>query len=267
MGYVMAGGLRTYYAQWGTSGEPVLLLHGGGVTADSWWGQGPALGEHYRVYAPERRGHGRTPDPEGPYGYPLMADDTAAFAEAVGTGPAAVIGWSDGATVAAHLALRRPDLVSRLVLIGTAITPEGTTESGRRLVCGDAGSREVLAGWFRPQYEPLSPDGPEHFPVVFEKLLAMWAAGSGLELGDLAGITAPTLVMQGDRDEVRVSHSAQLAETVPGGQLAVVPDTTHGLPLEKPELVTRLLADFLGGARPRRLTSMSVPGPDLAPAR
>ncbi len=256
--YVMARGLRTYYEEWG-AGDPVVLLHGGGVTADSWYGQAPALAARYRVLAPERRGHGRTPDVEGPYSYDGMADDTAAFMDEVGAGPAHVIGWSDGAVVALHLALRRPDLVAKLVVIGSAVTDEGATEAARALNVDDEEGRETLTRWFLPLYEPLSPDGPEHFPVFLGKLTRMWSGGTGLELADLARIAAPTLVMQGDDDGVRAAHSAEMAATLPEAQLAVVPGTSHALPLEKPDLVSRLLLDFLADDHPPKLMPMSGP--------
>ena len=94
--YVNAGGVRTYYEIHG-EGESLVLLHGGLATAESWAMQIPALAERYRVYVPERRGHGRTPDVAGPMTYEMMAEDTAAFLDAAGTGTAHLVGWSDGA--------------------------------------------------------------------------------------------------------------------------------------------------------------------------
>ncbi|WP_329125722.1 alpha/beta fold hydrolase [Streptomyces sp. NBC_01465] len=250
--YGTFNGLRTYYEAYG-AGDPVLLLHGGGVTADSWWGQIPALSEHYRVYAPERRGHGRTQDLEGPITSRLMAADTAALIETLCDGrPAHVIGWSDGAKVALRLALDRPELVRKLVVIGLSVSRDGDTPAAAELMHGP-GSEQALEEMFRPQYEPLSPDGPGHFPVVFAKLLEMWRTEPDLAFSELAALPMPTLVMQGDDDGVRVEHSAALAAAVPGAQLAVVPGTSHALPLEKPALVGQLLLDFLADEQTRKL--------------
>ena len=240
--YANVNGLRTYYKVLG-EGEPLVLLHGGGVTADSWFAQIPALAQEFRVYAPERRGHGRTPDVEGPVTTDIMADDTVAFLETLGTGPVHLVGWSAGGTVALRLALRRPDLVRKLVLISSGISRDGSTPADLELVHGP--DAQPLADMFRPQYEPLSPDGPEHFPVVFAKWLRMWREEPDIELSALAGLTMPVLVMQGDDDGVRVEHSAAIATALPDAQLAVVPGTTHVLPLEKPTLVNQLLLDFL----------------------
>ena len=240
--YATVNGLRTYYELRG-AGDPLVLLHGGGVTADSWFAQLPALAERFRVYAPERRGHGRTPDVGGPVTTELMADDTVALLEQLDTGPVHLVGWSAGGTVALRLALHRPDLVRKLVLIGTGLSREASTPADLALVHGP--DTEGLAALFRPQYEPLTPDGPDHFPVVFAKWLRMWREEPDIELSALAGLTMPVLVMQGDDDGVRVEHSAAVARALPNAQLAVVPGTSHALPLEKPALVNQLLLDFL----------------------
>src|SRR3954469_18349966 len=93
--YVDAAGTRTYYEMNG-SGAPLVLLHGGFCTVETLDGLVPALTEHYTVYAPERRGHGRTADVDGPITYTAMAADTIAFLDAVGVAGAQLVGWSDG---------------------------------------------------------------------------------------------------------------------------------------------------------------------------
>jgi pimeloyl-ACP methyl ester carboxylesterase len=253
--YATVNGLRMYYEARG-EGEPVVLLHGGGVTADSWYAQIPALAQRYRVYAPERRGHGRTPDVEGPVTSDLMADDTVALLDVLGTGPVHLIGWSAGGTVALRLALRRPDLVRKLILISTGISRDGSTAADDELVHGP--DVAALAEMFRPQYEPLSPDGPGHFPVVFDKWLRMWRAEPEIELSTLTRLRMPVLVMQGDDDGIRVEHSAAIATALPDAQLAVVPGTSHTLPLEKPALVNQLLLDFLAERQPAKFLPLGA---------
>lgn len=103
---------------------------------------------------------------------------------------------------------------------------------------------------FRPRYEPLSPDGPEHLPVVFEKWLHRRREEPDFGFERLAGLSMPVLVMQGgDDDGVWVEHSAAVATALPDAQLAMVPGTSHVPPLEKPALVNRLLLDFLAEAQ------------------
>ncbi|KMS77328.1 hypothetical protein ACM01_01490 [Streptomyces viridochromogenes] len=252
--YVTVRGLRTYYEEAGT-GEPLLLLHGGGVTAESWSQQIAALAEHYRVLVPERRGHGRTQDLAGPVTYPDMAEDTAAFLDELGTGPVRVAGWSDGGVVGLHLALIRPESVSKLVVIGAA-TQEGAHGYADALYDGSEESRQILTQMFHGPYAALSPDGPDHFPVVLDKLIRLWREGPGLALDDLGRIRVPVLVMQGDRDGVPVEHSAAMARALPDAQLAVVPGTSHAVPLEKADLVNRMLLDFFSSRQDVRMFAL-----------
>ncbi|WP_457055171.1 alpha/beta fold hydrolase [Kribbella sp. CWNU-51] len=256
--YVDARGVRTYYEELG-AGEPVLLLHGGGVTADSWLAQAPALAERYRVLIPERRGHGRSPDVDGPVTMEIFAADTVAFIEALELGPVRVIGWSDGGKVGMSLALSRPELVRKLVLIGTELTHAGGTAANQALLRPEG--LEVLKETFRQQYDPLSPDGPGHFDVVFDKWARMWDTLPDVVLTDLKALPMPVLLMQGDDDCVRIEHTAEVARAIPDAQVAVVPGTSHGLPLEKPGLVNSLLLDFLADPQPPKF----MPLGDLNP--
>ena len=103
----------------------MLLLHGGLCTAETFDAQAAALAEQYRVYVPERLGHGRTPDIDGPLTYEAMARHTIAFMDALGIESAHVAGWSDGALVGLLVALRRPLLVRKLALIDQFVTLDG----------------------------------------------------------------------------------------------------------------------------------------------
>jgi len=244
-GYIDAGGTRTYYEVQG-SGEPLILLHGGFATIETWRGQAPVFAERYRVYLPERRGHGRTPDVEGPMGFGLMARDTIAFMEALAIGRAHIVGWSDGGYVAMELALARPDLVRRLVLIGTAANGEGYTAETRE--GNEQLTPDSLAPFVRAAYDRLSPDGPEHFPIVFEKLAAVWRTEPDHSLADLARLTMPTLLLLGDHDALTVEHAAAMLRAIPHAELAVIPGASHGLLFEKPDLANRLILDFLAEA-------------------
>jgi pimeloyl-ACP methyl ester carboxylesterase len=103
--------------------------------------------------------------------------------------------------------------------------------------------------FLRLGYDPVSPDGPGHFDVVYAKTIAMIDSEPELDLAELAAVGAPALVLQGDRDDVTLEHGAAVAAALGNGRLAVLPGT-HGLPVELPELVNPLLISFLRGAVP-----------------
>jgi pimeloyl-ACP methyl ester carboxylesterase len=235
--YVELGGVRTWYGQYG-QGEPLALLHPGGADARSWAPTLEALAAHFHVFTPERRGHGRTPDVDGPITYELMAQDTIAFLERVVDGPAELVGCSVGASLALHVALRRPDLVRRLALISGVFHRDGWIPSA---IDPNASPPGVLARG----YAELSPDGPEHFPVVYAKLAHMNWEEPTHTASDLRGVTSRTLVMVGDDDEVTLEHAIAMYRGIPDAELAVVPGTSHGLLHEKPALCNAILVDFL----------------------
>jgi pimeloyl-ACP methyl ester carboxylesterase len=244
VGYLDVDGRSTWHEVSG-AGEPLVLLHGAFAGATSWFAQVPALvAAGFRVHIPERRGHAHTPDVDGPLTYSVMADDTIAYLETAVPAPAHLVGWSDGAVVGLLVALRRPDLVGRLVLIGQYYNSSGRATGGivdQLLAAGDD-----AMNFLRAEYDVVSPDGPDHFPVVYAKLLELVQTEPELELAELAAVTAPTLVLQGDRDEVTVEHSLAVVAAMPDARLAVLPGT-HALPIERPEVVNPLLISFLGG--------------------
>jgi pimeloyl-ACP methyl ester carboxylesterase len=238
--YVGVNGVRTYYEEHG-SGDPLLLLHGGLADAKSFGHQTPVLAERYRVILPERRGHGRTADVEGPISYDLMADDTVALMDALDTGPAHLVGWSDGGNVGMLVAIKRPDLVRKLVVIGANWSAEGLTPEAVAAITPDTATSWIPI--MRDVWKATAID-PEQFGVVLGKMMRCWF-DYAIPLGDLAQLGVPTLVMVGDDDVASFEHTIALYETIPDAQLAVIPGASHAAPVEKPELVNQLIVDFL----------------------
>ena len=148
--YVQLGAVRTWYDEHG-EGEPLVLLHGGLVDARFFEPNLPALAEHFHVYTPERRGHGHTPDVAGPITYQLMTDDTIAFLEAVVGQPADLVGHSDGAFVAMLVAIQRPELVKRLVMISGGFDKAGDA------VPDAEWDVDAIAEFLAPAYGEVSP--------------------------------------------------------------------------------------------------------------
>jgi pimeloyl-ACP methyl ester carboxylesterase len=249
--YADLNGVRTYYQVHGTSNEePLVLLHGGLATAETWGPQIAALSERYRVYVPERRAHGHTQDVEGPVTYEDMAADTVAFLKEIVSGPAHLVGWSDGGIVGLLVALGDPDLVRKLIVVGTNFHYEGVSVTPQDM--GMSADGPEMAS-LRSLYEAASPDGPEHWPVVFDKVIRMWTTSPTMTVGDVARIVTPTLVLVGDDDMPRLSHTTAMFEALPNGQLAVVPGASHTVPMEKPRQVNQLILEFLSGGEPQTM--------------
>ena len=237
--------------QQGDGAETVLLLHGGLSNSDALLDTiGGALADTYRVVAFDRRGHGRTGDTEAPFHYDDMATETVRVLEQVVGGPAHLIGWSDGGIIAMLVALSHPDLARRLVLIGANFHFNGTRPM-------DIPPDSPIIAMMHSAYAERSPDGADHFGDVAQKSFAMFATEPTMTTEDVARITAPTLVVVGDDDVIELSHTCALYESLPAGQLAVVPATSHALPMEKPAEVSRIIGEFLAGdAVPQTLMSV-----------
>jgi pimeloyl-ACP methyl ester carboxylesterase len=236
--YVQLGAVNTWYDEHG-QGEPLVLMHGG--LADARWFAPnlAALAEHFHLYTPERRGHGHTPDVEGPITYQLMTDDTIAFLDTVVGQPADLVGHSDGAFVAMQVAMQRPELVKRLVMISGGFNKSGEAAPDAEW------NVDQLAEFVGPAYGEVSPDGIDHFKVVATKIGEMAAVEPNLQASELAKVRQRSLVMFSDDDLVTLTHAVEMYDALPNAELAIVPGTSHFLTQEKPDLVNKLVVDFL----------------------
>ena len=253
----LATGVRLRYAELGDpAAQPLILLHG---YSDSWFSYSrvlPGLARRHRVYALDLRGHGDSDRPAGGYTMPELAADVVAFMDAKGIERATVVGHSMGSFVGQQVAVRAPERVARLVLIGSATTFRslmGVSELARAV---DALSDPVPPEFAREfQVSTIHRPVPEEFldRAVAESLklparvwravmAGMLATGAASELGRL-GI--PTLILWGDQDSCFArSEQEALVAAIPGALLKVYPETGHALHWERPEEFVRDLEGF-----------------------
>jgi pimeloyl-ACP methyl ester carboxylesterase len=163
--------------------------------------------------------------------------------ETIVGGRAHLLGVSDGAIVGLMVALQRPELVDRLVLVAGPFHFSGWHP---QVIDPNNEPPAFLAR----SYAELSPDGPGHDQTVVDKLARMHAEEPALEPDDLGGIVSRTLVMVGDDDEVRLEHAITMYRSIPDCELMVVPGTSHGLLVEKPGLCNNVVLTFLTEQQP-----------------
>ncbi|NMO03867.1 alpha/beta hydrolase [Gordonia sp. TBRC 11910] len=249
--YLTLGHRRIWHYDGGDpAGNPVVLLHGAFASAATWGAQFADFGAAgLRVLAPERSGHGHSPDHVEPFSYLDMAAETIDYLEAVLDRPAHLVGWSDGAVVGLLVAMTRPELVGRMVLVGQYFNRSGAKADTwfDAVLARDPATIKML----RTYYDVASPDGPEHFDTVLDKTMALITAEPDLPLDQLAQVHNPTLVIQADNDVVELAHTIDVVNALPNGRLAVLPGT-HILPLEAPEVFNPLILSYLAAEPPAK---------------
>jgi 3-oxoadipate enol-lactonase len=250
-------GTRLHLVDEGT-GDPVLFLHGGNSSWEDWKPQFDALRSSRRCIAVDLRGHGRSDRAADGYGIAELADDVAGVCRALDLGPTDVAGLSLGGMVAQALAIRHPELVRSLVLVGTT----GFSDpAGLEMLQTMAGAvRSAGLGALVDAYETVTwsartraeqPDLVEAWRRRFvdndaEVAAAVIEAIATLDhRPDLGGIKVPTLVVWGADDGIFAREQAQfLADAIPEGQLVVLPDAGHYSNLEAPERFNTVLTRF-----------------------
>ena len=251
--YVEANGLRVYYETYG-EGEPLLLIHGGTATSQSWASHLPAFAEHFQIFTPDSRGHGKTDNPTGELGYRAMADDVAALVGALGLKRPLVLGYSDGGQIALELGMHYPGLAKALVLGGTQFRFSDAYLEVARALLGITEGEEVdterlkqeqpdFVAYLREAHGHVY--GPEYWETYVEKIATLWLTPLGYVSEDLAAITDPVLVLVGDRDGVSTEESIELFRLLPNAELAVAPASDHGFIEAKADLFDALALGFL----------------------
>jgi pimeloyl-ACP methyl ester carboxylesterase len=250
MPYADLGGVRSWYDERGAN-SPLVFMHGALVDSRFYERNAAALAEHFHVYSHDRRGHGRTPDIDGPMTYEAMVDDTVALLEEVVGGPAHLVGHSNGAFAGLSTALRRPDLVRRLVMVSGGFHRDGLVSQQ------PAENPHAPLGDLAAAYGEVSPEGEEHFQVLIEKTVALDGKEPALPEAALRDVKPPTLLVFADDDLVTMEHITATYEGIPDSELAIIPGTSHFLLQEKPALCNRIIAEFL----------LNEPVPTVAPIR
>lgn len=253
---VHAHGINIHYLDQG-EGEPLVLLHGGVVSANPIWTGVPVayashmdtLAEHFRVIAPDTRGCGRTRHSGGPISFGLLADDVAALIDALGLERPLIAGFSEGAITATVLGIRHPDAVRAIVNHAgfDAFDPEAPTIAMMRQILGgspdatepdpDAAARGFEASeQMRPMFELLKRDqdsgqGEGHWRTYLRLCWDRCTQLPGYTCADLAKITVPTLILVGDRDDFCTVEQAVTAyRQLRDAELAILPGHGHYIP-------------------------------------
>lgn len=262
--------IALYVREEGT-GDPVLLLHGLGGDHTVWDYQIPTLARSYRVLAPDLRGHGRSPLPDGArYTFEEIEGDVRKLLDERKTGPVHLVGISGGGLLALRLLVDDPGRVRSLAVFGSM----GHMDNHTRAVAQNwadtlrdegpaAYSRRLARDLFAPDWLEANLDFAERIAKLQEardlRGVVQWAlAMSDFDLRPrLPRVHTPTLILHGlDDGVVDPSHARLLRQAIPGSEVRLFPNTGHLIPIERPDETGQILLDWFA----RNSTSRPSPG-------
>jgi 3-oxoadipate enol-lactonase len=233
------------------SGTPIVLLHQNVVDSRIWTPLLPLLSERHRVIRYDERGYGRSPMWDGPYS---PVEDLLSVMDAVGVERAPLVGASHGGRIAIQAAIERPERVSALVLVASALAGypldiEGTPEQESRWEAAeDAGDTDAMAELDMEFFASMGHDD-ELRAMFIENAAASNADDPAREVssaGRLGEIAVPSLVVTGGRDVPAINELGDLlAREIPGARRAVIEGADHMVQWRAPEELAGLVLDFL----------------------
>ena len=246
-GYAPVNGLRMYYEIHGgiKPGQlPLILLHGGGDTIETSFGQLlPVLARDRQVVAFEQQGCGRTADVANrPFTFEQSADDALALLDYLRIDRADLFGFSNGGTIALQVAMRRPQAVRRLVVITALMKRDWADPQFWESM--NTAQLDAMPAMLREAYLKVAPQ-PENLESFFYKSRNRMRDFKDVPDHAIASITAPTLVVSSDRDVMHPEGAVALFRLLPHAQLAILPGTEHmDIPL-RIDLLVPMIEKFL----------------------
>jgi pimeloyl-ACP methyl ester carboxylesterase len=253
--YISANGVEIYFVEAG-AGEPLLLLHGGLISTAVPVGYVPHMqtfAQHFRVIAPDTRGHGRTLSPQpGSISYGQLADDVLALIDALGLKRPLIAGFSDGGHTATIVGIRAPDAVRAIVndagfdlfdpqspsmalarqIFGGSPDATQADPDVVEQVFGSSDEMRPLLELIKQAHDPAQ--GPDYWKTVVAQTFDRITTSPGYTVEDLRRITAPTLILVGDRDfACSPEQAVAVYRMLQAGELAILPNVGHDAPPEK----------------------------------
>src|SRR3984957_7912351 len=247
------------YGDDGGARPPVMLIHGVGADGTSWDQIAAAMSSRFRVLRLDLRGHGRFGNIEGALSIDDFVRDVVDVLDACGVRAAHIVGFSLGGMIAQGLGLQHADRVRRLVLLSAVAgrtAEERQRVQSRLTILREQGIGAITSAaqdrWFTAAYIAANPDLVERrMRQLRENHAPSYAAAytvfSTSDLGDqLRAIRMATLIATGEYDIGSNTRMARfMHEQIPGSRLEILPGLRHSILVEAPDLVTRIVRDFL----------------------
>lgn len=251
-GYAPVNGLKMYYEIHGKGDLPLVLIHGGGSTIESTFGNTlPFFAAKGKVIAVELQAHGRTSDRNAPETFEQDADDVAALLKYLNVDKANFFGFSNGGTTTLQIAIRHPEIVNKIVVLSGAYQREGFIPGFFEGF--PKATLESMPAPLQEAFLKVTPD-KDKLQVMFNKDVARMMHFKDIPDSEILAIKAPALIMVTDHDVVPAEHAVKMSHKIPGARLAILPGL-HGACIGEictakkgskvPELTVALIEEFL----------------------
>ena len=211
-------GIRMYHEIHG-SGEPLVLIHGGGSTIQTSFGKlMPLLARGRRVIAVELQAHGHTSDRNAPESFEQDADDVAELLRQLDVPQADILGFSNGGSTTLQVAIRHPERVRKLVAISAIYRRDGMQPWFWDFM--EKASFDDMPPLYKDAFLRINPDQAA-LMNMHDKDRARMLAFTDWKASDIQRIQSPALIVVSDRDVVRPEHALEMVRLLPNGRLAV----------------------------------------------
>ncbi len=223
-GYAPINGLKMYYEIHG-EGIPLVLIRGGGSTIQTSFGKIlPLLANHFKVIAVELQAHGHTSDRDTPESFDQDADDVFTLVQYMKIDKAHLLGFSNGGNTAMQIAIRHPEIVSKLIPVSAFYKREGMLPGFFEGM--QQASLENMPAPLKTYYLQINND-QKGLQTMFNKDKERMLSFKDWTDESLQSIKAPTLLILGDKDVVTKEHAVKMSHLIPNAQLMILPGT-HG---------------------------------------
>jgi len=250
--YAPINGIKMYYEIHGAGNIPLILIHGGGSTIETSFGNFiPLLTDYGQIIAVELQAHGRTSDRNTDETFEQDADDVAALIKYLKIEKANILGFSNGGTTALQLGTSHPELVNKIVAVSAAYKRDGFISGFFEGM--QQASLENMPDPLKKSYLKVNPN-EKGLQIMFEKDKNRMINFKDYSDDALKSIKAETLFIVADKDVITVEHTIKMSQLVANAQLAVLPGV-HGSCIGEvcttvkdsklPEATTVLIKDFL----------------------
>jgi pimeloyl-ACP methyl ester carboxylesterase len=210
--------VNLYYEVYG-NGMPIILVHGNGETHEIFDVLIDNLKTNYKVFAIDSRCHGKSENTAN-ISYDLMAEDMIAFIKELNIDKPIFYGFSDGGIIGLLVAIKQPQLLSKLIISGANLNPDGMSKSMLIIskIC---------------------------YFITRNKLFKMMIQEPNITIKDLEKIEVPTYVLAGEKDAIKEEHTKLIAKNIRNSTLEIIPNENHSSYIIHSEKIYNIIKKYL----------------------